>query len=263
MKCPYCLSEIDQEAFVCKVCTRDVYLFKPLMAKVDALESQLAAIPSQEAYTQRIAELESALSERANEQLPSKSRLSGVLDVIAYIGIPLVLLLVAHVLITIVYDTKMLYLRIISILLPLPFGYFLFKGGSRRIFPWFIGVILLAMMSVIGMSYMTSLVDGSPIWPQNLFEWKEVLEYSTSIAFSFLTGMLLGGVAYLAKQRKTQQLLKNSLVKALVKDLAGGELSPKNIGTLIKKLEEYGGMVIAVGTTIISAYTGLKGMFGN
>ena len=58
-------------------------------------------------------------------------------------------------------------------------------------------------------------------------------------------------------------LLKNSLVKALVKDLAGGELSPKNIGTLIKKLEEYGGMVIAVGTTIISAYTGLKGMFGN
>jgi hypothetical protein len=90
----------------------------------------------------------------------------------------------------------MIYLRIISMILPLPFAYFLFKAHAHKLFPWFIGVVFLAIASVIGMSWITSLVDHSPVWPQNLFEWREVLEYSASIAFSFLTGMLLGGVAW-------------------------------------------------------------------
>ena len=41
MKCPYCLSEVDSEAYVCKICTKDLYLFKPLMEKVSSLEEKL------------------------------------------------------------------------------------------------------------------------------------------------------------------------------------------------------------------------------
>ena len=37
MNCPYCLSEVAEEASVCKICTRDLYLFKPMMAKVAEL----------------------------------------------------------------------------------------------------------------------------------------------------------------------------------------------------------------------------------
>ena len=41
MNCPYCLSEVSEEAYVCKVCTKDIYLFKPMMAKIAELESKL------------------------------------------------------------------------------------------------------------------------------------------------------------------------------------------------------------------------------
>ena len=54
MHCPYCLSEVDEAASVCKTCTRDIYLFKPMMAKLADLEVQLQAIPNQEAYEARI-----------------------------------------------------------------------------------------------------------------------------------------------------------------------------------------------------------------
>ena len=175
---------------------------------------------------------------------------------------PLLLLLLAHWLIAIVYDTKMIYLRIISMILPLPFAYFLFKGHAHRLFPWFVGVVFLAIASVIGMSWITSLVDHSPVWPQNLFEWREVLEYSASIAFSFLTGMLLGGVAYASKQRRRQVGIINALIKIASTQSAGG-VSMQGMHGLMKTLHEYGGTVVALGTTAVSIYTGLKGIIGS
>ena len=54
MNCPYFLSLVIEEAHVCKTCSRDLYLFKPMMAKIASLEGQLAAIPSQAAYELQI-----------------------------------------------------------------------------------------------------------------------------------------------------------------------------------------------------------------
>ena len=262
MNCPYCLSEVSEEAYVCKTCSRDLYLFKPLMAKVADLESQLAAVPSPELYELRIAELEQLLDEQ-NQRLEKKSPFQWISDIAVYLLIPLLLLLLAHWLIVVVYDTKMLYLRIISMVLPLPFAYALFNKSAYKLFPWFIGVIFLAISSVIGMSWITSLVDKTPIWPQNLFEWKEVLEYSASIAFSFLTGMLLGRVSYLAKQRARRAGLVSSMMKVASLNLKDGGASIKNVHGLMKALQEYGGTIVALGTTAVSIYTGLKGIIGS
>lgn len=262
MNCPYCLSEVSEEAYVCKTCSRDLYLFKPMMAKVADLEGQLAAVPSPELYELRIAELEQLLDEQ-NQKLEKKSPLQWISDIALYLIIPLLLLLTAHWLIVVVYDTKMLYLRIISIVLPLPFAYALFNKSTYKLFPWFIGVIFLAISSVIGMSWITSLVDKTPVWPQNLFEWKEVLEYSVSIAFSFLTGMLLGRVSYLAKQRARRAGLVSSMMKVASLNLKDGGASLKNVHGLMKALQEYGGTVVALGTTAVSIYTGLKGIIGS
>ena len=262
MNCPYCLSEVAEEAYVCKTCSRDLYLFKPMMAKVADLEGQLAAVPSPELYELRIAELEQLLDEQ-NQKLEKKSSLQWISDITLYLIIPLLLLLTAHWLIVVVYDTKMLYLRIISIVLPLPFAYALFNKSAYKLFPWFIGVIFLAISSVIGMSWITSLVDKTPVWPQNLFEWKEVLEYSVSIAFSFLTGMLLGRVSYLAKQRARRAGLVSSMMKVASLNLKDGGASIKNVHSLMKSLQEYGGTVVALGTTAVSIYTGLKGIIGS
>ena len=55
MNCPYCLSEVSEEAYVCKTCSRALYLFKPMMAKVADLEGKLAAMVSPEFYELRIA----------------------------------------------------------------------------------------------------------------------------------------------------------------------------------------------------------------
>ncbi len=260
MNCPYCLSEVSEEAHVCKTCSRDLYLFKPMMTKIASLEGQLASAPSQEVNELRIAELEYLLDEQ-NRKLANRSLSTWIKDIALYLIVPLLLLLLAHWLIAIVYDTKMIYLRIISMILPLPFAYFLFKGHAHRLFPWFVGVVFLAIASVIGMSWITSLVDHSPVWPQNLFEWREVLEYSASIAFSFLTGMLLGGVAYGSKQRRRQVGIINALIKIASTQSAGG-VSMQSMHGLMKTLHEYGGTVVALGTTAVSIYTGLKGMIG-
>ena len=263
MQCPYCLSEVAEEAFVCKVCTRDLYLFKPMMAKVAELEKQIEDIPNHAAYEHRISELESLLDEQVKKHAEPRGFGKSFIDVVIYLIIPLMLILVAHSLITIVYDAKLIYLRIISMILPLPFGYFLFKTYQRNLFPWFMGVVFLAIASVIGMSWMTSLIDHTPVWPQSTFEWREVLEYSASIAFSFLTGMLLGGVAFASKQRHRKAAMINPLLKAIAVGLGEGRVSPSTVYGTIKKLHEYGGMAIALGTTAVSIYTGLKGFIGS
>jgi hypothetical protein len=261
MNCPYCLSEVLEEANVCKTCSRDLYLFKPMMAKIASLEGQLAAAPSQDVSELRIAELEYLLDEQ-NQKLANRSSFAWIKDIAIYLIVPLLLLLLAHWLIAIVYDTKMIYLRIISMVLPLPFAYFLFKGYAHKIFPWFVGVVFLAIASVIGMSWITSLVDHSPVLPQNLFEWKEVLEYSASIAFSFLTGMLLGGVAYASKHRRRQAGIMNALIKTASSRTADGSASIQRLFGLMKIVEEHGGTVVALGTTAASIYTGLQGIIG-
>ncbi len=263
MNCPYCLSEVSEEAVVCKVCTRDLYLFKPMMAKVADLEKRLSEIPNQEAYEKRIAELELMLDEHEQNSASHKTLSGWFSDIAVYLIIPLLLLLLAHWLIAVVYDAKMVYLRIISMALPLPFAYFLFKEHQHKLLPWFIGAAFLSITSVIGMSWITSLVDQSPIFPQNLFEWKEVIEYSASIAFSFLTGMLLGGVAYASKQRHRRKAILSPFMKAVASGLGDGKISPSNVYTIMKTLQDYGATIIALGTTALSLYTGLKGIIGN
>jgi hypothetical protein len=231
-----------------------------MMTKVADLERRLEEIPNSEAYEKRIAELEAVLDEQEQSQLKPRSIWKELRDIAVYLLVPLILLLLAHALITIVYDTNMIYLRLISMAIPLPFGYFLFKGHQHKLFPWFIGVIFLAISSVIGMSWITSLVDGSSVWPRSTFEWREVLEYAASISFSFLTGMLLGGVAFAKKQRLLRSASINPILKAVATGLGEGKLSPGNLYILMKNIQEYGATVVALGTTALSIYTGLKGI---
>jgi hypothetical protein len=232
-----------------------------MMAKIASLEERLAAVPSQAAYELRITELEYLLDEQ-DRKLAIRSVFTWIKDIAMYLVVPLLLLLLAHWLIAVVYDTKMIYLRIISMVVPLPFAYFLFKSHAHKLFPWFVGVVFLAIASVIGMSWITSLVDHSPVWPQNLFEWKEVLEYSASIAFSFLTGMLLGGVAYANKKRSRQAGLMKAFIKAASTHSVDGNVSIHGVLGLMKTLQDHGGTLVALGTTAVSIYTGLKGIIG-
>jgi hypothetical protein len=257
MKCPYCVSVIEEDALVCKVCRRDLYLFKPLTEKIRNLEAQLSAQEDRAQLQNRVFELEAQL-EVAELKLTesTKGAVHYGFAVAQYVLIPLALLLLGHALITVVYDLPLVYLRVISIVLPLPFGYWLFKVKARSLLPWFVATGFLASAAVIGMSAITGWVDRTPVMPQSMVEWKEFIEYASSISFSFLTGMLLGGVAYHRMHRSRAK--SHPLLKSMVVQFGEGKLSPDAIQQVIKKLESIGGSVVAVGTTAMSIYTGLK-----
>lgn len=271
MKCPYCLSEIEDEALTCKFCTKDVHLFKSLLARVAELEGKLSEQPSVSEYEDQIDDLKSQL-EAAHQQLhaPRSGPLALLLSLGFYIVLPLLLLLLSHALITIVLDTKLIYLRLLSIAIPLPFGIYLFLQKKRDLLPWFLATAVLAVASVVGMSWITSLVDHTPVLPQNAFEWREYLEYAASISFSFMTGMLIGGILYVRKHRKavkSGKAKKSGLVsewlKQLVSQVASGKLNPEQISELVEKVQEYGSSAAALGSTALSIYTGLKAVLGH
>jgi hypothetical protein len=90
-----------------------------------------------------------------------------------------------------------------------------------------------------------------------------VLEASASIAYSFLTGMQLGRVSYAAKQRARRAGLVSSMMRVASLNLKDGGTSIKNLHGLMKVLQEYGGTLVALGTTVVSIYTGLKGIIGS
>lgn len=59
MRCPYCVSAIDHRALVCPQCRRDLFLYKPLLARIETLEAELLAateetpaLPSADAGTE-------------------------------------------------------------------------------------------------------------------------------------------------------------------------------------------------------------------
>lgn len=263
MKCPYCLSEVDAEAYVCRTCTKDLYLFKPLMQKISDLEEALSHVKDNEALQARIVELEGYVHDLQNKtEEQGEAGFGRLLLWGRTLLIPLIILLIAHALITVVYDVNLLYLRIVSIVVPFPFAYWLFQQKKRSVAPWFLAAVFLAAGAVVGMSTITSWVDHSPILPQTGIEWKEFVEYSASISFSFLTGMLLGTFAYLKRIRSNRQVAVNPWVKALVNGLGDGKLSPDALQKLMHKINEFGGTAIALGTTALSVYTGLKGVLG-
>jgi hypothetical protein len=73
------------------------------MIKVAELERRLDEIPNSEAYERRIAELEVLLDEQEQKQHKPKGTLTAIGDIAIYLFVPLMLLLLAHALITIVF----------------------------------------------------------------------------------------------------------------------------------------------------------------
>jgi hypothetical protein len=234
-----------------------------MMKKISDLERKLDALKVQEVLEQRIVELEGYVHDLQNQKEEQvESLFTRILLVFQTLVLPLCILLISHALITIVYDFDLIYLRVISILVPLPFAYYLFQKKKRLILPWIAGTILLACSAVIGMSAITAYVDHTPIMPKNPIEWKELLEYSASISFSFFTGMLLGSLAFMRRMRTYRQQANNAWVQAMVNGLADGKLSPEALQKIMHKVNEFGGTAVALGTTAISIYTGLKGVLG-
>lgn len=261
MKCPYCVSEIDSKALVCKYCKRDIFLPKQLLIRINDLEKKLKS--------SAVSKSEDSESDSSGQETEAEHTAPTLFDqcwlaffdFAKFIVLPLVLLLLAHVCIAIVYDTKILYLRLITLILPMCFGILLCRNQQRNILLWFVWVISLGLIAVVGMSAMTSLVDGSPIWPQSIYEWRDMIEFAASISFSYLTGMFLGRLVFLNANNKIPSRSLNTSTATWMNE-AGDEMSStSSLQFIAKKISEFITAIGAVVTTIIAIYTGLKGLF--
>ncbi|SDI19868.1 hypothetical protein [Propionivibrio dicarboxylicus] len=264
MRCPYCISDIHDDALVCPICRRDLYLFKPLLSRIDALEKQLTAHEerlSQLDALQTAPSLDTALVAPSSTVEPqgfdaTPSSQNWLLNWIT----PLVLLIAAHGLIVILYDLNTVYLRVVSLVIPLPFGALLF---ARRRYPALLAVVsscLLASAAVLAMSSLTAWVDRVPVLPQDLREWREFITYAASIALSYLTGMILGQM--LRRRRQEETLRSLGVALALARVLSQGADKTERVEAVARKFHNLGSSLTAAATTAAAIFTGLQGLLG-
>lgn len=280
MHCPYCTSEINDAAFVCPVCTRDLYLFKPLLQKIEGLEQQVreATAAENKALVERVARLEAELeslrsaaptapsangagTEAAEPQGLHSSARSYAGSVLMTLGVTLVLLLAAHALIVMVYDLKPIYLRVASLLIPLPFGVALYVWHPRRMVLSGALAIVTACLAVWGMSAVTGYVDKVPVLPQDVRDWRELIEYAASIALSAVTGLLLGKLRAVRTTSPRRQPSRLVLFLAqLFTTHEDGELGLQKMIARITKLVATLTPVVSAG---MSVYAGIRAFIGD
>src|SRR5205807_5773367 len=179
MECPFCVETIKDESLVCRHCARDLALVRPVIFEIQAMTAEIDAL-------QR--ELNRVRIQLAATEAPARFLL---VHALAFIVLPSALLVSAHFVVTFKFDVSEIYLRIASVLIPLPFGFALasvkhigFRGALT------FGIVAAAL-SVWSMLAVTAYLDGVPVLPSNWLEWKESLEYGMSIALAFGAGNML------------------------------------------------------------------------
>lgn len=257
MKCPYCTSEIDESAIVCPMCSRDLFLVRKLQARIGELEATVSALEV------RVGRGEAAdIPAPAIPQPPEPRPAARVLEAAALWLAPLSLLLVAHALITIAYDLNNILLRIVSLLLPLPFAYALTSRRDRPVAPWLAVAFASALVAVLGMSAITAWVDHVPVLPQDRREWKEFIEYAASVGFSAVAGLILGRMAWQRQQAARATVEMQGIVLRIAQLLNSGQQSVEKVQGTVKKLNDLGGSLTAAAASAASAYMGLQGFLG-
>ena len=246
------------------MCRRDLYLVKSLRERIESLEQRVAAPGT--LLAQGGQQPEEVASGSSFDVLPPPEEeeipvLPNTREWLSRWLLPLVLLLVAHGLITVVYDLNTLYLRIVSLLIPLPFGLLMTAGACRSSLVQACAGISLALLAVLGMSGVTAWVDGTAVLPHGAREWREFIEYAASIGLSYTTGMLVGQIS---RWRKRAAAFREAdLAVALARLVRSGGEHTEQFQAAVQKFNELGGALTAAATTVLSVYTGLKGVIGN
>ncbi len=261
MNCPYCEEAIKSGATVCKTCRRDIALVVSLKAANEALEKKVEALEAELAAREPIATPTIAAAAPAEPPPPATvaARALRVVEfLLAYAVLPIAVLIGVHYLLIVRLDAKLLWLRAASILLPMAFGWVLESRMHPRWFAVLALGIVVGLASVLGMSTVVYFTDGDPILPRSVVDWREMLEYATSIALAYLLGSLVGFAAHPPKSADGRRAGGVAMLASFIAHHLSGDAAGKTLEERIQHLVKLINAGISAATAIGAVYTGFK-----
>ena len=254
MECPFCAEGFNEEALACKNCGRDLRLVRPMIEQNVALVAQIETLQLQ------IDRARAAL-ERATSPATFWLFHSAI-----YLLAPFILLITAHFVIIIVLDISPLYLRLASILIPLPFGFALVWFSHHSIRLSIVAGILTGLLSVGAMLTVVAFVDKVPILPESSRDWRETLEYVASIALANVTGSVIAVLARRLLPRTLDARGAPSPVAMTLARIVGRHVGAQALRRRAQTIQDNFGTIATAGAAVAagagSIYTGIRALMG-